>query len=568
MGKIKKHKKKILVGVLVVAILTCLGFSGYKYYEHYQDTRFENKNWMNRHVRLEENNEGVYEVKTDEDIDIFNLVYQDVIENKIEELKSSDNYSLSNPLIIYNPYGTGSQSYYVYLGKGYDDLSYKITTDGYADYEHTLGNKDEYQLVGFIPNEVNTLTLKSGDEEEKFDITTPDIQENVDITLEEFDGDSEAKLTDGLYTVLGHDKNYEANVYLYDNAGVLRNELVLDDYRADRIIFDDDYMYYPYKSRGIMKVNSLGKIEKMYDLGKYRMHHDMVLDDNKLVILVDEVGADTKEDVIITLDLDSGEVKEVVDMKDLLPELYEKAVLPEDYETLDWIHLNCLSLKGDDLILSARELSTIVYVSDYETNPEVKYLITDESMLEGTSYDNLLYEKIGDFDDLTLLDFVAKQGETLTGEGDSGHKEGAAEAIENNIRKKVIEKVTVNPRYYAKMSEILDKLIEERKQGVLDYAEMLEKYIKLAKDVDCPEDNDKYPESIRKSKALMAIYDNTGEDEKLALRIHKAVKKQALSGFRDNQVVVRRIKKALFEILGDDSEVERIYKIIEKQEEY
>lgn len=177
-------------------------------------------------------------------------------------------------------------------------------------------------------------------------------------------------------------------------------------------------------------------------------------------------------------------------------------------------------------------------------------------------------EKIGDFDDLTLLDFVAKQGETLTGEGDSGHKEGAAEAIENNIRKKVIEKVTVNPRYYAKMSEILDKLIEERKQGVLDYAEMLEKYIKLAKDGDCPEDNDKYPESIRKSKALMAIYDNNGEDEELAIRIHKAVKKQALFGFRDNQVVIRRIKKALYEILGDDSEVERIYKIIEKQEEF
>lgn len=69
-------------------------------------------------------------------------------------------------------------------------------------------------------------------------------------------------------------------------------------------------------------------------------------------------------------------------------------------------------------------------------------------------------------------------------------------------------------------------------------------------------------------KALMAIYDNTGEDEKLALKIHKAVKKQALSGFRENQVVIRRIKKALFEIIGDDSEVERIYKIIEKQEEY
>lgn len=135
-----------------------------------------------------------------------------------------------------------------------------------------------------------------------------------------------------------------------------------------------------------------------------------------------------------------------------------------------------------------------------------------------------------------------------------------------DIRKKVIPKITVNPRYYAKMSKILDKLTEERKQRVLNCAEMLEKYMKLVKVVDRSEDNDKYPESIRKNKALMAIYDNTGEDEKLALRIPKAVKKQALSGFRDNQGVVMRIKRTLFRILGDDSEVERIYKIIEKKE--
>ena len=50
--------------------------------------------------------------------------------------------------------------------------------------------------------------------------------------------------------------------------------------------------------------------------------------------------------------------------------------------------------------------------------------------------------------------------------------------------------------------------------------------------------------------------------------LFRSVKKQALFGFRDNQVVIRRIKKALYEILGDDSEVERIYKIIEKQEEF
>lgn len=33
-----------------------------------------------------------------------------------------------------------------------------------------------------------------------------------------------------------------------------------------------------------------------------------------------------------------------------------------------------------------------------------------------------------------------------------------------DIRKKVIQKITVNPRYYAKMSEILDKLTEDREK--------------------------------------------------------------------------------------------------------
>ena len=304
-----------------------------------------------------------------------------------------DDYSLKNPLIIYNPYGTGSQSYYVYLGHSYDDLNYKVSADGYANYSHDLGDKDEFQLIGLLPGEVNTLTISDGDTTFETTIKTPDIEKNVDLQLEKTEGESDETLSDGLYAVLGHDKNYEANVYLYDNNGVLRNELVLNDYRADRIIFDDDYMYYPYESRGIMKVNDLGKIVAMYDLGKYRMHHDMILDDDKLVILADEVGADTKEDVIITLDLDSGKVKKVVDMKDLLPELYEKAVLPEDNETLDWIHLNALTLKDDDLILSSRELSTIIYVEDYMTDPSIKYLITDESVLEDTTYDELLYTK-------------------------------------------------------------------------------------------------------------------------------------------------------------------------------
>lgn len=142
------------------------------------------------------------------------------------------------------------------------------------------------------------------------------------------------------------------------------------------------------------------------------------------------------------------------------------------------------------------------------------------------------------------------------------------EAIENNIRRKMVEKVTVNPKYYEKMSAILDKLIQDRQKGVLSYKELLDEYIKLAKNVDHPEENEDYPESVRHSKAMQALYDNVGGDEVLAIKLHKAVMDSKMSGFRGDSIKERRIKRALFAILNDDTEVERLYKIIEKQEEY
>ncbi len=147
--------------------------------------------------------------------------------------------------------------------------------------------------------------------------------------------------------------------------------------------------------------------------------------------------------------------------------------------------------------------------------PDMRKLI-DNYIIAGDSI------KIGEFDDLTLLDFVNDQGNTMTANSStSGQKQSAAEAIENNIRRKMVERITVKPKYYEKMSAILEKLIEERKQGVASYKELLEKYIKLAKNVDSPEENEAYPESIQKSRALQSLYDNVGEDEELALKFLK-----------------------------------------------
>jgi type I restriction enzyme R subunit len=172
--------------------------------------------------------------------------------------------------------------------------------------------------------------------------------------------------------------------------------------------------------------------------------------------------------------------------------------------------------------------------------------------------------KIGDFDDFTLLDFVLAQGENLEGKG----REAAAEAIENNIRKKVVEKILINPKYYEKMSVILDELIKVRLKGVIAYEEMLEKYVEAVKNIENPENNPHYPENIRHSGALRALYDNCGEDEKLAIAIDKAVRESKQADFRHNEFKERRIKQAMYAVLQDKGEVERVYNIVVEQGEY
>lgn len=195
--------------------------------------------------------------------------------------------------------------------------------------------------------------------------------------------------------------------------------------------------------------------------------------------------------------------------------------------------------------------------------PGMRYLIDNYIVAEGSKI-------IGDFDDFTLLDFILAQREKLDGEGKSTkEQESAAEAIENNIRKKVVEKIVLNPKYYEKMSAVLEQLILERKQGVISYSQLLDKYITLARNVMKPEENSEhYPEKVRGNAALRALYDNTGSDVDLAVTLHAAVLRSKMDRFRNDPVKERRIKRELLKILNSKDEVERVFKIIVEQEEY
>ena len=86
-------------------------------------------------------------------------------------------------------------------------------------------------------------------------------------------------------------------------------------------------------------------------------------------------------------------------------------------------------------------------------------------------------EKISAFDDMSLVQLIVERGadavEALP-EGIRENKEAVAETIENNVRKLIIDEQPINPKYYEKMSELLDALIEQRRTGSLDYQKYLE----------------------------------------------------------------------------------------------
>lgn len=205
-----------------------------------------------------------------------------------------------------------------------------------------------------------------------------------------------------------------------------------------------------------------------------------------------------------------------------------------------------------------RASGDFIDMKQYE--PGMRYLIDNYII----AFDS---EKIGILDDFTLLDFILKNEEKLKN-GTAGEKDSAAEAIENNIRRQVVEKVVINPAYYSKMSQILEQLILERKKKVISYKELIEKYIELAKNVSEPQNNTKYPEKVRTSAAMRAFYDNCGENEELAIKLHEAVLMSKQDGFRNNPVKEKKIKRSILKIINNPEEVERIYKLVVEQEEY
>jgi type I restriction enzyme, R subunit len=200
--------------------------------------------------------------------------------------------------------------------------------------------------------------------------------------------------------------------------------------------------------------------------------------------------------------------------------------------------------------------------------------------------------KISPFDGLPLLELIVKSGiaeaiASLPG-GLKGSRDAVAETIENNVRSKIIKEHLSDPAYFESMSALLDEIIATRRAKAIDYEEYLKRIAELARRVQAGHGDDA-PEQLKRSPGLRALYNNlrresgvslaalprtryatANEDGVLeqALGIDRAVRRVRSDGWRGVQARERIVKAALYEVLQDAAEVERMFLIVVQQPEY
>lgn len=227
--------------------------------------------------------------------------------------------------------------------------------------------------------------------------------------------------------------------------------------------------------------------------------------------------------------------------------------IKKDVKHYDAVKQELLLASGDGIDLKAYE-------------PGMRYLI-DTYIKSDDS------EKISDFDNLGFLELLINNpGEAVTKLPNGGDKKSAAAVIENNVRKVIVDKNSVNPRYYEKMSALLAELVAKRKQDAIDYKAYLKEIAKLAEQVLHPERDNTYPATLA-TPAERALYDLLDSDEAAALCVHTEVLNSRQYGWRDNAVKKKRIANAVGQALtncGFDQAtyLEQVMALLVAQSEY
>ena len=366
----------------------------------------------------------------------YNVEKQAAIKEQIDADYAAGAYSETDPYVVADPFGTDTLSCYVRFATtdpvtvSYEVAGRKKSGDApkVATFSRTPRGGDapttghEFKVSGLIPNHKNTVTLTftaqdSTSRTSTFTVKTPALKGEEEERLAVTAGESNTPLADGLFTILGNDSSKLDFMYLYDNAGQIRGEVPIVGYRSHRLLFPGDgSMIMSVSTTKMAQISAIGQVVNVWSTGDYELHHDYAFDDDdNLLVLASHAGSEADldvdraaakkdegervnvEDLIIKIDVTTGDVSLVVDLGDIFPDLKASAKVAQDGD-LDWIHINTIQwLGGGTVLLSSRETSTAIKLTDIYGTPTVDWLMGSPDFWAGSGFEEKLLQAQGVF---------------------------------------------------------------------------------------------------------------------------------------------------------------------------
>jgi type I restriction enzyme R subunit len=180
-------------------------------------------------------------------------------------------------------------------------------------------------------------------------------------------------------------------------------------------------------------------------------------------------------------------------------------------------------------------------------------------------------EVVSNFEDSGLIDLIVKLGAGAIDKLPAGIKtdpEAVAETITNNMRKVIIDEHAMNPKYYDKMSELLDAIIEQRRQQAIDYREFLAKLLDAAKKLGSKESDTKYPDWADNG-ARRALVDFGWPDPTMPIRVDTAILTSKPHDWVGNTMKEKVVKRAISRTLPDDFDrLDELFDLVKARDEY
>ncbi|WP_370421125.1 type I restriction endonuclease subunit R [Streptomyces sp. QH1-20] len=180
-------------------------------------------------------------------------------------------------------------------------------------------------------------------------------------------------------------------------------------------------------------------------------------------------------------------------------------------------------------------------------------------------------EVISDFQETGLVQLIVEMGAGALDKLPEGIKkdpEAVAETITNNMRTVIIDERPMNPKYYDKMSELLDAILEEHRQGVLDYKEYLGKLLEHASKLGQGESDTQYPEWADNG-ARRALIDFFGPSPDLAVVVDTTILHTKPDSWVGNTMKEKKVRRALAQKLAADfDQLDELMELLKARHEY